>query len=117
PALKVILVDDHAHTATATVFKTSHYTSATIELHVCGRAHHVGGQRDREVDHGTDRHVGVDLKHHTVGRDVFRLGAARSGLRTHRDRKLDRKARRTLNVVVARAVLGPVTHRLLTPEF
>src|SRR4029077_13250055 len=36
PALKSILVDDHAHTSPATVFETAHHASPAVDPHVFG---------------------------------------------------------------------------------
>src|SRR5580658_3596910 len=50
PALKTVLVNDHADPTPATIRKTAHYSPTTIDLHVGFGAHDIGGERKRKVD-------------------------------------------------------------------
>src|ERR1035437_5796088 len=71
PALKTVLIDDHADSAAATIFKTAYHSSAAIHLHVSFRADDIGGERNRKIDSRTHKHNRIHAAHHPLGRDVF----------------------------------------------
>ncbi len=50
PAFKTVFIDDHANSAAAIFFKIAHYPAAAIDLHVSLGSHHVGGQRNGEIN-------------------------------------------------------------------
>src|ERR1039457_940106 len=59
PALKTILINDHADSAAAAIFKTADHSPAAIHLHVGFRADDIGGERKRKNDTRTYRHSGL----------------------------------------------------------
>jgi hypothetical protein len=72
-ALKSVFVNHHADSAPAAIFKAAHHTSATIYLHIGFCADHIGGKRDRKVDRGTNRHIGIHAEQNSVGGDILGL--------------------------------------------
>src|ERR1035441_901607 len=56
PALKTILIDDHADSAAAAIFKTADYSPAAIHLHIGFRADDIGGGGKRKNDSRTHPH-------------------------------------------------------------
>src|SRR5438477_3005187 len=102
-ALKAILIDDHTHATAAIFFKTAYHTATAIELHISRRAHHIGRQRNGEIHQRAHGHFGIQLEEHTVRRNILRFCGARAGFRFHRDRQLDREARRALHIRIASA--------------
>src|ERR1019366_6771989 len=73
PALKTVLINDHADSAAATIFKTAYHSSAAIHLHGGFRADDIGGERNRKIDSRTYRHIGIHAEQHTVGGNVLGL--------------------------------------------
>src|SRR2546429_7326633 len=57
PALKTVLVNHHTNSAPATIFKTTHHSSAAIHLHIGFCAHDIGGRRKRKNTHPTHKHT------------------------------------------------------------
>ena len=73
-ALKTILVDDRADPAPATVIKTSHYSSSTIDLHIRASApNHIGGKRNRKIYCRTHWNVGIHAEQNTIRGNILGL--------------------------------------------
>src|ERR1019366_8501790 len=111
PALKTVLINDHADSAAATIFKTAYHSSAAIHLHVGFRADDIGGERNRKIDSRTYRHIGIHAEQHTVGGNVLGLDRlspdSRPGVcRLQGHRQFDGKARRALHVHITPSILA-----------
>src|ERR1035437_5360786 len=73
PALKTILINDHADSAAAAIFKTADHSPAAIHLHVGFRADDIGGERNHKNASRTQTHIGNHPEQHTVGGNVLGL--------------------------------------------
>src|SRR2546429_8252533 len=56
PALKTVLVNHHTNSAPATIFKTTHHSSAAIHLHIGFCAHDIGGERKTKNNNPNHKH-------------------------------------------------------------
>src|SRR5262249_43662273 len=96
--IESILVD-YAPDPTATlVLITANHSTSAIDPYVVVRPDHLGGERDREVDHGANRHVRLDLKKHTICGNISCLCVRAAGFRLHGNRQFDGEAGRALNI-------------------
>jgi len=123
-ALKTVLVNHHTDSTPATIRKTAHHSSATIDLHVGFCAHDIGRKRECKIDSRTYRHIGIHAEQDTVGGNVLGLDCLSNDCRLARGsrlvdcrlqchRQFDGKARRALHVRITPSVLGDFSNGFL----
>src|SRR5438105_4730944 len=118
PALKTVLVNHHTNSAPATIFKTTHHSSAAIHLYIGFCAHDIGGKRKRKIHSRTYRHIGIHAEQDAIGGNVLRLDRLPRNSLAGDSRLVDRrrrlqchrqfygKARRALHVRITPTILA-----------
>src|SRR5271165_2050781 len=114
----MVLVNDYANPATASVFKAAHHAAVAVNLHIATGTHNLSGKQDREVHDRAHGYVAINREEHAVGGNVLRLRRASSALRLQLYGQMQRKAWSTLHfgIVLDRRLLRLRVHSLRIPQ-
>jgi hypothetical protein len=102
-ALKAILVDHDSNSAASLFVYAADHAATAVDLDIRLCAQNIGWHGNSEIHRGTHRHVGVDLKQHSVSGNDLALRMTHTQLRLHRDGQLKGKAHCTLQIGVLRS--------------